>query len=420
VDTPPEPEPEPDPGAGPTPPPGASCPAGQTDCSGTCADTASDESHCGACGNACAGGETCCGGTCRNLQTDNANCGTCGTACTGGKTCKSGACVAAQQVASVGSSGASTGPTDGKLGSPPGMHVDAARTTMWIADGNGRIAIWEKQGGAWTPTGSFAAVQPMDIVVNAAGDRAWVVDWNNSSERVTTWEKQGGTWTQTGFFGQPGSGQLTPTDGKLNGSESVNLSPDEASVFVADLGNGRVVEWKLVNSTWTHVSSFGTYGSTSNGDTLTGTDGFLADPRSMVVRTDGTDTVVYVADRGNGRVAIWKRPLAGGQWTHTGSFGTLGTATGPTDGLMSQPSGISLSADRTRAWIPDTIAGRVVAWTNQGGTWTHTGSFGTPGYSGFTQTDGKFWQAVDIDVSADGATALVLDRAVNRVAVWEI
>ena len=40
------------------------CPAGQTDCSGTCADLQTDAANCGACGTACGAGQPCAGGVC--------------------------------------------------------------------------------------------------------------------------------------------------------------------------------------------------------------------------------------------------------------------------------------------------------------------------------------------------------------------
>ncbi len=42
----------------------SACSSGQTECGGTCVDTRSSASHCGACGRACAAGETCEAGTC--------------------------------------------------------------------------------------------------------------------------------------------------------------------------------------------------------------------------------------------------------------------------------------------------------------------------------------------------------------------
>jgi hypothetical protein len=67
---------------------GVCCPCGQTNCDGTCTNTASDYLNCGACGNVCAavcqsgacqacgGGLTLCGHLCRDLLNDPTFCGT--------------------------------------------------------------------------------------------------------------------------------------------------------------------------------------------------------------------------------------------------------------------------------------------------------------------------------------------------------
>ena len=81
------------------------CPSGQTNCNGTCIDTATDNSHCGGCpGQSCGGGTSCvngtcqcpsglanCNGTCVDLDTDDSNCFKCGNNCNGG-TCVDGNC----------------------------------------------------------------------------------------------------------------------------------------------------------------------------------------------------------------------------------------------------------------------------------------------------------------------------------------
>ena len=77
---------------------------GNTRCSGTCVDTQTNTSNCGACGNACSSsftcvagacvcpsGQTLCSGVCVDTQTSWNNCGTCGNTCTGGG-CYSGGC----------------------------------------------------------------------------------------------------------------------------------------------------------------------------------------------------------------------------------------------------------------------------------------------------------------------------------------
>lgn len=84
------------------------CPSGQTSCSNTCVNTQTSNSNCGTCGTVCPSGSTCtsgacvcgggqtlCSGACVNTQTSNTHCGTCGTACTGGATCTAGVCVKA-------------------------------------------------------------------------------------------------------------------------------------------------------------------------------------------------------------------------------------------------------------------------------------------------------------------------------------
>jgi hypothetical protein len=90
------------------------CPGGcsiGTCCDGKCANTPTDGSNCGACGNVCVPGQYCQNSQCKpcespnsvcrndghdrcfNLQTDHDNCGACGNICTNREECRNGQCV---------------------------------------------------------------------------------------------------------------------------------------------------------------------------------------------------------------------------------------------------------------------------------------------------------------------------------------
>ncbi len=80
------------------------CAAGRGCCNGACTSLGTPQ-NCGACGNACSDGQTCqggacacpagftnCNGTCVNLSNDPQHCGACGTACQVSQFCQSGSC----------------------------------------------------------------------------------------------------------------------------------------------------------------------------------------------------------------------------------------------------------------------------------------------------------------------------------------
>lgn len=86
---------------------GTSCASPKTTCSGSCVDTATDVSNCGACGKACVAGQVCSSGTCAlacaggatkcdtacvDTKVDPNNCGACGTKCGAGEVCSNGQC----------------------------------------------------------------------------------------------------------------------------------------------------------------------------------------------------------------------------------------------------------------------------------------------------------------------------------------
>lgn len=63
------------------------CPAGQTDCDGSCVNISSDRRNCGRCRGICYGdGSICCNGVCSNERSAD-NCGSCGNACSASEPC---------------------------------------------------------------------------------------------------------------------------------------------------------------------------------------------------------------------------------------------------------------------------------------------------------------------------------------------
>lgn len=115
----------------------ANCPAGQSSCSGSCADLQTDRRNCGACGAACAGASVCaagrcvptcpagqsaCGDQCVSTASDPLNCGACGTRCPAGQVCSRGVCdvvCAATLTLCTASSGAG----DGGAGDGGGLEL---------------------------------------------------------------------------------------------------------------------------------------------------------------------------------------------------------------------------------------------------------------------------------------------------------
>jgi hypothetical protein len=64
------------------------CPSGQTECTGSCVDLASDSTNCGACGNVCSSG-TCSSGNCScTRNTDCPDGCSCGVRAQGGTVCR--------------------------------------------------------------------------------------------------------------------------------------------------------------------------------------------------------------------------------------------------------------------------------------------------------------------------------------------
>jgi hypothetical protein len=137
------------------------CPAGQEDCDGICADLSSDKQHCGDCDTECPKNQICksehcgcpegqssCDGTCFDLEADHEHCGNCNTKCNGEQQCSNGECLRSP------CDKICTGPENVSLGED-GFRVEPLGTSSRCFEVNGymptetssRIVCWNFQGG---------------------------------------------------------------------------------------------------------------------------------------------------------------------------------------------------------------------------------------------------------------------------------
>jgi hypothetical protein len=155
----------------------ASCPVGQTSCSGSCVTTATDNDNCGGCGIVCntSGGETClssvcgcvtgtdCSTVCTVTTADSNNCGGCGIAC---------------------STATPAAIDSGLLGH---WHLDEGTgATSADASGNGRTAVLTSSP-TWTAAGYSGSALSFDGATNHLG--APVSNWlgGNNTISASAW-----------------------------------------------------------------------------------------------------------------------------------------------------------------------------------------------------------------------------------------
>ena len=118
---------------------------------------------------------------------------------------------------------------------PDGVAVAADGQTAWIADrDNHRISVWTKSGGSWANQTTFGSQGsgvsqfdlPFGVAVAADGQTAWVADEGN--HRISVWTKSGGAWSNLTTFGSgPGSGAS-----QFNAPRGVAMAADGQTVWV--------------------------------------------------------------------------------------------------------------------------------------------------------------------------------------------
>ena len=130
-----------------------------------------------------------------------------------------------------------------------------------------------------------------------------------------------------------------------------------------------------------------------------------ADASGLSVSADGTRA--YVADTSNSRIAVYSRNPGSTTWYYSHAFG---------NGSLSDLLSIAVSGDELTAWVADTRKHRILIWTRpstSSTTWSFSTQFGWPGSS-----NDNFSYPAGIAVSADTLTTWVADSNNSRIAIW--
>jgi DNA-binding beta-propeller fold protein YncE len=345
----------------------------------------------------CGSGLTECGNSCVDLRSDASHCGACGKACAGTDACCGGTCASWHHLTSFGDAGA-----DG-FDFPCGVAVSADGRTAWVADTlNTRVTVWTASGDAWARETAFGSgpgdapdqfLYPLALAISADGQTVWVTDVGNG--RVSVWTKSGEAWENQTTFGN-GSGSDTD---QFRLSLGIAVGAEEERVWVADTGNDRISIWAKTEDGWANEITFGGFGFG---------DGQFRYSSGVALSAD--EKSAWVSDGDNSRISVWTE--SGGSWSYQSAFGSFGRAT-DRDGLYT-PQAVSVSPDGRTVWVADSDNHRVSVWGRSDDGWIHQTNFGSGPGSGADQLDSP--QA--LAVSADGQTVWVADSQNNRISVW--
>ncbi|MFM9105314.1 MAG: NHL repeat-containing protein [Chloroflexota bacterium] len=247
----------------------------------------------------------------------------------------------------------------GAFAYPTGVFISADGRTAWVADNvNSRVSVWTRPDTTsrdWSfrttfgsaGSGDFNLRFPEDIAASTDGLTVWVADTRN--HRVTVWTRPATDSDQWTFAARIGSRGRGNNDFRL--PESVAVSPDSLTIWVADTRNHRVSIWSRPDdrsTAWRPVARFGTRG--------VGAANFEA-PRSIAVSPDTLSA--WIADDGNHRVSVWTRADRGSNaWSPAARFGS------PTPGarFLDAPNGVAISPDSLTVVVADLRKSRISTW----------------------------------------------------------
>jgi DNA-binding beta-propeller fold protein YncE len=226
------------------------------------------------------------------------------------------------------------GSGNGQFDGPSAVAVNAAGTTVYVADqNNNRVQAFSPSGAYLT---QWPATLPAGLAVGVDGAGATVVDVT-TQEYIQEFNSDGTTLLASG--GGPGT-----LLGQLAGLQGIAVNAAGTTLYVADSSNQRAQAVTFLSS-----GSVPSYGITEVGYWGLGNNGVnFGNPTGIALSP--ANSVLYVLDKGNARV--WGLSLTGGS---NFSWGSLG----PNPGQFNQPLGLAADPASGNLYVADTGNNRI-------------------------------------------------------------
>ena len=312
------------------------------------------------------------------------------------------------------------------------VAVSPDNKSVYVASGSDAVVVFRRAAnGDLTPAGCIGntgtgptscigtdGLEGANSVAVSPDNKSVYVASARSNAVVVFRRAANGDLTPAGCIGNTGTGPASciGADG-LDGAWSVAVSPDNKSVYVASVGSDAVVVFRRAANG--DLTPAGCFGNTGTGPaSCIGADG-LEGADSVAVSPDNRS--VYVASVSSNAVVVFRR-AANGDLTPAGCIGNTGT--GPAscigaDGLEGADS-VAVSPDNNSVYVTSNLSRAVVVFRRAAnGDLTPAGCIGNTGTgpTSCTGTDGLNY-ADSVAVSPDDNSVYVASWGSNAVVVF--
>jgi DNA-binding beta-propeller fold protein YncE len=319
--------------------------------------------------------------------------------------------------------GYNNGPTALGFYYPQGIALDTVNHDLYISDtDNNRVLMYDlnSDNSISTSSGGHTADYvigqtslegpntagftqssldgPQGLAIDTANSRLFVADTVNNRIMVfaTPVSSNGANATDilgSATYGSTAGGDTAST---LSGPTDVAYDSVNHNLYVADLGNNRVLVYAAASGFTAGENATYALGQTSLTANTTGdTQSTLNAPNSLAY--DPTNSRLFVTDQGNNRVLVYSTPIAANGPNATfvlGQSGFTTATTADTQSGMNLPSGIAYDTYNGRLFVADCENSRVLVF-NVGPSVIANGKNASYvlGHANFTSTGSNLTQA---------------------------